>query len=114
MPPKFSMAQNKTNALPAAEARISQMIHDALYKVATDELDDSYPGWREITGSETADRRSTDMGAPFRKWLSSQEASYQERVNQTSSANVILRAIELFARYQSRVGNDINETGGPD
>lgn len=60
-----------------------------------DEMDDACPEWREIVGQVDISKRPPPPN-PYRMWLATKDKAYQARLNDTQSAAVILRSIELF------------------
>lgn len=87
-----------TNA-PAAPSvdpdEVRQIAERIAVKNELDALEDAYPTWRDIVGVVDSEGRAP-ADNPFRKWLSTQDAKYAERVNNTNSARVIAGAIERF------------------
>jgi hypothetical protein len=61
-------------------------------------LEDAYPEWRKIVGAVDVSREQPDANNPFRKWLGTKDAAYQDRINGSESAAVIGRAIRLFTK----------------
>ena len=61
-------------------------------------LEDAFPEWRKIVGAVDVSREQPDGNNPFRKWLGTKDAAYQDRINGSESAAVIGRAIRLFQR----------------
>lgn len=60
-------------------------------------LVDIYPDWRKIVGAvNTLAGEVPDPNNPYRKWLATQPADYQARLNSTNSAAVISRSISRF------------------
>lgn len=58
-------------------------------------LEDDHPDWKTIVGAvDSADK--ADPNNAFRKWLGTQPADYQKKVNETHSAPVLARAIDKF------------------
>lgn len=61
-------------------------------------LEDAWPNWREIVGAVDVSRETPNPENPFRKWLGTKDAAYQDRINGSESAAVIGRAIRLFQK----------------
>lgn len=74
---------------------LQTLIHEATVKQELEALEDAHPTWREIVGVVDAEGKH-DENHPFRKWLASQDAAYQTKINSTNSATVIARAIDKF------------------
>lgn len=58
-------------------------------------LEDDHPTWREIVGTVDSEGKH-DPNIPFRKWLVTQPVEYQTKINATTSAAVIAKAIDKF------------------
>lgn len=61
---------------------------------AVEELEDTYPDWRNIVGAVSDGQ--FDPKHPFRSWLATQPEDYQQKVNATNNPRVIERAIDRF------------------
>lgn len=72
----------EAKATTAAEARLRALQIEA--------LEEDHPNWNVIVGAPT------DTDNPYRKWLATQPAEYQARLNSTVSAVVIGRSITKF------------------
>lgn len=86
-----SASEEKTKAAeppPTPE----EMIERRIRKEAMADLEEDYPDWREIVGAS----EKPDPEHPFRKWLATQPAEYQTKINASNSARTISRAIEKF------------------
>jgi hypothetical protein len=60
-------------------------------------LDDDHPDWRKIVGQVNVSRgEKPDPANPYRKWLATKDAAYQQRLNETHSPAVISRSITRF------------------
>jgi hypothetical protein len=66
-------------------------------------LEDAYPEWRKIVGAVDVTREQPDKNNPFRKWLGTKDAAYQNRINSSESAQIIGRAIRLF-QFETKAG----------
>ncbi len=74
-----------------------QKVEERVLKYAAEDLEDVYPDWQKIVGA--VDLRKGEMPDPnnaFRKWLTTKDQAYQDRINGTNSAGVITRAIRAF------------------
>lgn len=78
------------NAKPDAET-----IKKAQMELEEEDLEDAIPDWKEIVGA-VPDKNQADQDNPFRKWLATKPAAYQDRINGTIRAPIIQRAIRLF------------------
>lgn len=58
-------------------------------------LEEDHPTWREIVGVVDKDGKY-DPNIEFRKWLATQPADYQAKINGAHSATVISKAIDKF------------------
>lgn len=66
-----------------------------------EDLEDAIPDWKEIVGA-VSDKAEADQNNPFRKWLATKPAAYQDRINGTIRAPIIQRAIQMF-RTETKV-----------
>lgn len=73
---------------------IGKAVTDRYVKAEAEALDDAHSDWREIVGAVSDG--NYDANHPFRKWLATQAADYQTKVNTTNSSAVISRAIDRF------------------
>ncbi len=80
------------------ENKIEAIIARSAAKREIEALEDAYPDWRTIVGAVDVTKDQPDPENPFRKWLGTKDAAYQDRVNASESAAVIGRAIRLFQR----------------
>jgi hypothetical protein len=106
------LAQQTRAALEAALSGLPGTANGAEFDVTTlksmlaaekakqqiEDLEDAHPDWREIVGAVDVTREQPDPNNPFRKWLASKDAAYQQRINGSESAAVIGRAIRAFQR----------------
>jgi hypothetical protein len=90
-------------AEPDMEA-VQKKIDAVIEATETAALVDTYPDWRKIVGAPEdnapADWKA-DPANEFRKWLDTQPAAYQQKINTTRSARVITRAIDQFKASQT-------------
>jgi hypothetical protein len=78
-------------------AMIETMLGELTVKRAIEALEQEHPDWRVITGSVNAKAgEKPDPNNPYRKWLATKPESYQKRINNTWSAELLGDAIELF------------------
>jgi hypothetical protein len=100
--PELAAAQLKTLQkfaqtikMPAAVAPtspsvdIEEQLQSRIIALETEALEDEYPDWRNTVGGP-------DSNTEYRKWLSTQDAAYQQRLNTTNSAAIISRSISKF------------------
>lgn len=74
---------------------VSRLVADGIKQREMEALEDAYPDWRSIVGAvDSADK--ADPNNEFRKWLGTQPADYQKKINSTHSAVVLSRAIDKF------------------
>lgn len=85
-----------TGANDADPSKLENMLASYNAKREAEVLEDAYPSWREIVGAVDASSVQPDPNNPFRKWLATKDASYQNRINGSVSAAVIGRAIRTF------------------
>ncbi len=72
-----------------------QALHAASVAYQMEALEDIHPTWREIVGAPDSEGK-INQDNPFRKWLATQPAEYQAKINAANSAVVISRAIDKF------------------
>lgn len=60
-------------------------------------LEKEYPDWRERVGAISVGEQP-NPDHPFRKWLGTKDAAYQNWINGSESAEVLSRAIRTFER----------------
>lgn len=78
---------------------VSKLVRDATVKAQIEALEDVHPTWREIVGAaESPDK--IDASQPYRKWLATQPAEYQQKINSTNSATIIGKSIDKFLKAQ--------------
>lgn len=80
---------------PEQTDRWRQMIQEASVKYQMEALEEDHSNWREIVGTVDAEGKH-DPNNDFRKWLATQTAEYQAKVNNANSAAVVSKAIERF------------------
>jgi hypothetical protein len=56
----------------------------------------NYPNWIAIVGAVDISKQQPDPNNPFRKWLTTKDATYQAKINGTNSPREIENAIALF------------------
>jgi hypothetical protein len=88
----------RVGANDADTAKLETLWAQQAAKRELEVLEDAYPDWRTITGAVDATTQQPDPDNAFRKWLTSKDAAYQQRVNASESAAVIGRAIRTFQR----------------
>lgn len=76
-------------------AEFERKVEDRVVKLASEDLDDEFPDWKQIVGF-AASKDKADPNNAFRKWLATKDQAYQDRINGTNSAGVITRAIRAF------------------
>lgn len=79
----------------ADPAAVQKLVTAAAIANEREVLEDAYPNWMDITGAAETPEKA-DPNHPFRKWLATRDAAYQQKVNSTNSSAVIVRAIEKF------------------
>lgn len=86
-----------TGTSPAAldQEAVQKLVSAATIQIETEALEDAHPTWRDIVGVVDAEGKH-DPNNDFRKWLSTQDAAYQHKINATNSAVIISRAIDKF------------------
>ncbi len=87
-----------TNGAEVDGAKIEAMWASYTARREIEALEDAYPDWRTIVGAVDVTKDQPDPENPFRKWLGTKDAAYQDRINGSESAAVIGRAIRLFQR----------------
>jgi hypothetical protein len=85
-----------TGANDVDPGKIETMLASYTSRREIEALEDAYPEWRKIVGAVDVTREQPDPNNPFRKWLSTKDVAYQNRVNGSESAAVIGRAIRTF------------------
>jgi hypothetical protein len=85
-----------TGANDVDAGKIETMLASYTSKREVEALEDAYPDWRQIVGAVDVTKEQPDPNNPFRRWLASKDAAYQNRINGSESAAVIGRAIRLF------------------
>ncbi len=78
--------------------KIEGMLSQYTARREIEALEDAWPDWRTIVGAVDVSKEQPDPENPFRKWLGTKDAAYQERINGSESAQVIGRAIRLFQK----------------
>ena len=74
---------------------VTQLVAEGIKQREMETLEDTYPDWKDIVGAvDSADK--ADPNNKFRKWLGTQPAEYQKKVNSTHLASVLHRAIDKF------------------
>lgn len=91
------------NGAEVDATKIESMLANYTSRREIEALDDVYPEWRTIVGQVDITKEQPDPENPFRKWLSTKEATYQDRVLSSESAAVISRAIRLFQKETAPV-----------
>jgi hypothetical protein len=89
--------------------KIEGMLASYTNKREIEALEDAHPDWRTIVGAVDATKQHPDPDNPFRKWLGTKDAAYQDRINNSESAAVIGRAIRLF-QNETKVAPKVNGT----
>ncbi len=88
-----------TGSADVDEGKLSDLVTTKAREItrahAIEALEDAHPDWRAVVGAVAAGEQP-DPNNPFRKWLTTQDATYQARVNGAESADVISRAITRF------------------
>lgn len=79
---------------PDPEA-LSKLVSATTIKLEVEALEDAHPKWREIVGAVDSEGRH-DPNNAYRKWLATQDATYQAKINSTNSSTVIARSIDKF------------------
>lgn len=79
---------------PEAEDAISKRVSDELTRREMEALDEAHEDWRTVIGLPDKDGNTPETD--FRKWLATQPAEYQTKVNSTFSSVVITKAIDKF------------------
>lgn len=64
-------------------------------QLQTEALEEDHPTWRDVVGAVDGEG-NYDANNEFRKWLATQPADYQTKINETNSAAVISKAIDKF------------------
>lgn len=70
-------------------------VEERVLRLASEDLEDQHPDWQKIVGA-VAKGEKPDPNNAFRKWLATKDKPYQDRINGTTSAGVITRAINAF------------------
>lgn len=75
---------------------VGKLVAEGIKQREMETLEDNYPDWKTIVGAvDSADK--ADPNNAFRKWLGTQPADYQKKINGTHSASVLARAIDKFS-----------------
>lgn len=77
-------------------AKLESMLSQYQARREIEALEDAWPDWRTIVGAVDVSKEQPNPDNPFRKWLGTKDAAYQQRINGSESAQVIGRAIRLF------------------
>jgi hypothetical protein len=93
-------------------SKLESMLASYTAKREVEALEDAYPEWREIVGACDSSKETPDPNNPFRKWLGTKDAAYQDRINGSESAAVIGRAIRTFQRETAAVPAKPNGANG--
>lgn len=81
------------------DAAIRKRVTDAAVEREIEALEDLHPTWKDIVGVVDAEGKPPEND--FRKWLATQPAEYQQRINATNSSTVISRSIDKFRDAQT-------------
>lgn len=89
----------KGTAAPAVdtkelETRLASTAVSTAVALQIEALEEDYPDWRTTVGEQGADN-------PYRKWLATQDAAYQQKLAATNSAAVIGRSLKKFTDAQT-------------
>lgn len=76
----------------APEKSMADLVREARKEQELEALDDAHPEWRKMVG-EYGDETK---GNEYRQWLAKQPADYQTKINNTGSALVTARSIDMF------------------
>lgn len=83
----------------ADQAKIESLLAQYTAKREIEALEDAFPDWRQIVGAVNVRAgEQPDPENPFRKWLAGKDETYQDRINNSSSAAVMGRAIRTFQK----------------
>lgn len=92
-----------TDAKPAISGdEVRKHATDVAFARELEDLEDQHPTWSTIVGKPAKDGDQPDPNNAFRKWLATQPAEYQAKVNSTMRPGVIARALNLFTAHQAR------------
>jgi len=80
------------------ESKLEKALTGLLAKKEMEGLEDTYPDWRTIVGAVDVNKEQPDPNNAYRRWLSTKDAEYQRRINETESAATVQRSIALFRR----------------
>lgn len=80
---------------------IRKLVSEAAIASETEALEDAHPNWKEIVGVPD-EKGNINPEHPFRKWLATQPAEYQQKINSTNSSAVISRAIDKFQQATAK------------
>lgn len=84
------------SASPAADPEaVQKLVSTIALRHEVEALEDDHPTWREIVGTVDNEGRH-DPNNEFRKWLATQPAAYQQKINAANSARVIGNAIDKY------------------
>lgn len=84
---------------PAQTVDIEAVTRKVRQEIEVDALVEAHPDWDVIVGRPPKERPADwkpDPDNAFRKWLATQPADYQDKVNNTSSPAVVKAAIDKF------------------
>lgn len=93
--PAADQSKPAAEVLPPEPREWTQAVKDLSVQYQLEQLEDLHPTWREIVGTVDSDGKH-DSNNEFRKWLGTQPAEYQHKINHANSASVVSRAIDKF------------------
>lgn len=96
------------NQMGTGPAQMPKLDPEEMRTVATTEnakeqmesLEDTFPEWRTIVGAVDITKQQPDEANPYRAWLKTKDAAYQDRINGAETAAVVERSIR---RFQSEI-----------
>ena len=80
------------------EGKVEKVMAGFIAKKEMEGLEDTYPDWRTIVGAVDVTKTQPDPNNPYRQWLGTKDAEYQQRINETESPAAVQRSIALFRR----------------
>lgn len=81
---------------PAPPVDVNAAVEKVLLAREADALAEAYPDWGDIVGRPPTAGAPPPEGNPFRAWLATQPAAYQQKVGETHSPAVLQGAIDKF------------------
>jgi chemotaxis protein histidine kinase CheA len=97
-----------TGESPATDPAI---VSETIRKARLEDLEETYPDWMNIVAAVSDGK--FDPKHPFRAWLATQPAEYQQKVNDTNNPRVIERAIDRFKAHEAEQAKTVKKPEPP-